>query len=1113
MKKFICVIVICMLCCTIMAQRTQKLQVVNSQEIIQKGMQFHDDGKYQDAINEYSRVPFGDVNYDLALYEKAISQEAFGDYRGAIQNINLLLELPSCQVGKNLLYSALGDCYDYLEQYDKAIEAYNKGLEVSPYDYLLHFNKGVSQMNQELYESAMESFKHAIFISPIHQSSHYRYGLCCLQLGYTVPGILALNFATIIYPYSKYCIAALQLLEEVYNEGVTAFNNDNDVTIYNPYDELNEFYKPIHNLLDSKAAESKKFKSLTNINHKVLKYNQLVFSNVSARPNSNAVEDLLYAPYFQQIINDNWYNTFCYLQLSSTNINNNKVANKALKMQKEFDDFISFSIPFIHEKASLGFFTDNDENLTYVYSKQLQLEGWGKYNDKLKNLKVKEGTWTILNQQGQIDEIANYKLGKREGSIKLYQDRQLVQLSTWKNDEPEGQVKLYKANPFFHQSIPSEEFILKNGKYEGPYKAYHSNGALSTEGSLVHSKFDGTVHYYDAQGHLTGIENYQNQEQYGPATSYYPGGQLKISTSVGAKDEETTYTEYYIDGTKKYDGFVTNNNYSGKWTCYYPSGAIMSIKNYNKEGEEDGELYNYDRNGKVTFYRRMEQGKIAEEKSYDEISGLLDHSYEFSDGKLVKVKNYNPDGSIRADFPVKNKTVTFDLYSVYGYKEFDGTLDENFNWQGSRKNYYPNGQVKEETNWQDNDMQGDGKQYYANGRLSYHATYQKGHVNGLRVSYFDNSKNQVSQERYVINDTVVGTGYDYYPDGTTKAMQWNDKNGNTLYQCYYRPDNTKSEECYYLDGALCIVKYYNRNNEIIAQDTLVNGNGTLHEYYPEGQVIRAIPVKGGKSLGMEYTYNLAGKVIDSTYYLMGDPNDMIREYYPTGETKSIGRYIEGYPHGQHSEYLVDGTKSMDEYYEFGDLISSTSYALNNTPLRVNTYFDDNMRTLQWFAPDGKTALMKLYYADNTLFKISCAQKGGKMADYENVGTGEHTFKAYYPNGALGGVISYKNGVLNGVRSIYYPNGQAYETATFSEGNFEGPVTTYYQNGSTHSKKEYKDDYRHGKYILYYPDGKIKYEGHYHYDLEHGEFNTYDKDGKLTHRVVMYYGEPIEDERF
>lgn len=149
MKKIISIIVISLFCCVSLAQRTQKLQVVNSDEIIQKGIQFHDDGKYQEAINEYAKIPFGDVNYDLALYEKALSQEAFGDYRGAIQNINQLLELPESQVERNRMYSVLGDCYDYLEQYEKAIEAYNKGLEIAPYDYMLHFNKGVSQMNQE----------------------------------------------------------------------------------------------------------------------------------------------------------------------------------------------------------------------------------------------------------------------------------------------------------------------------------------------------------------------------------------------------------------------------------------------------------------------------------------------------------------------------------------------------------------------------------------------------------------------------------------------------------------------------------------------------------------------------------------------------------------------------------------------------------------------------------------------------------------------------------------------------------------------------------------------------------------------------------------------------
>ena len=38
------------------------------------------------------------------------------------------------------MYSVLGDCYDYLEQYEKAIEAYNRGLKYDANHPILQFN-------------------------------------------------------------------------------------------------------------------------------------------------------------------------------------------------------------------------------------------------------------------------------------------------------------------------------------------------------------------------------------------------------------------------------------------------------------------------------------------------------------------------------------------------------------------------------------------------------------------------------------------------------------------------------------------------------------------------------------------------------------------------------------------------------------------------------------------------------------------------------------------------------------------------------------------------------------------------------------------------------------
>ena len=124
MKRFICFILCTLIMGTSFAQRTQNLQRVNSIEIIKKGIQYHEEGKYKEALAEYSKVPFGDANYDLAVYEKALTQEVMEDYRGAIQSVSELVDNPSCQVKRNKVFMVMGDCYDYLEQYDKAVGAY-----------------------------------------------------------------------------------------------------------------------------------------------------------------------------------------------------------------------------------------------------------------------------------------------------------------------------------------------------------------------------------------------------------------------------------------------------------------------------------------------------------------------------------------------------------------------------------------------------------------------------------------------------------------------------------------------------------------------------------------------------------------------------------------------------------------------------------------------------------------------------------------------------------------------------------------------------------------------------------------------------------------------------
>ena len=63
---------------------------------------------------------------------------------------------------------------------------------------------------------------------------------------------------------------------------------------------------------------------------------------------------------------------------------------------------------------------------------------------------------------------------------------------------------------------------------------------------------------------------------------------------------------------------------------------------------------------------------------------------------------------------------------------------------------------------------------------------------------------------------------------------------------------------------------------MIARDTLVNGNGILKNYYPEGQLKSTIPYVGGAAEGTAFFYNLHGQMIDSTSFMSGYNNGMMR---------------------------------------------------------------------------------------------------------------------------------------------------------------------------------------------------------------------------------------------
>ena len=69
-----------------------------------------------------------------------------------------------------------GTIFEYTGNTPKAIEIYQKAIKEYPYEYLLHYNLGISYLNTEQFREAQNCFKESLRCNPYHASSHMQLG-------------------------------------------------------------------------------------------------------------------------------------------------------------------------------------------------------------------------------------------------------------------------------------------------------------------------------------------------------------------------------------------------------------------------------------------------------------------------------------------------------------------------------------------------------------------------------------------------------------------------------------------------------------------------------------------------------------------------------------------------------------------------------------------------------------------------------------------------------------------------------------------------------------------------------------------------------------------------
>ena len=184
-------------------------------------------------------------------------------------------------------------------------------------------------------------------------------------------------------------------------------------------------------------------------------------------------------------------------------------------------------------------------------------------------------------------------------------------------------------------------------------------------------------------------------------------------------------------------------------------------------------------------------------------------------------------------------------------------------------------------------------------------------------------------------------------------------------------------------------------------------------------------------------------------------------------------------------------------------------------------------------------MKRIFYLSIFIFGIiSCASKletielrneDGKVIErftqHKETKLKEGKLEIYDSDGKILETAHYKNGQLNGLRTVFYENGQAQVVEQYENGIFKGLFKTFYENGALKLEGEYTngmmngkwkgyydsgelkeivtfvDNEENGPFVEYFKNGKTKTEGNYlDGDNEHGELKMYNEAGDLVRKM-------------
>ncbi|MCP4310081.1 MAG: hypothetical protein GY790_02360 [Bacteroidetes bacterium] len=480
------------------------------------------------------------------------------------------------------------------------------------------------------------------------------------------------------------------------------------------------------------------------------------------------------------------------------------------------------------------------------------------------------------------------------------------------------------------------------------------------------------------------------------------------------KNKDSTFVQiYYPNGQVSTEGTMKNGKPDGYWRTYYVTGVIKS----------EGRRSNFLLDSIWNFYNQA-----------GELQQCI--SYKIGEKSGFSIR-YRYDSPVYPGQPVM---ISKELY-VNGKKE------------GNSFYYHPTGELKQMI-------------YYKNNRK--HGMAREYSPDSVMVSVMEYNNN------YLINRERIN-----------RTDQQGRKQGT--YREYYENGRMKKEE-HYLDnqlhgyfrefdgrGELVVAMRYERGEimEEFDEDMreLLDMKSTFDQ---DGRLVFTGGYKEGIPVGIHRFYDTAGVVENAYLYnelgqkigegIIDEQGRKIRgwtDYYPTGEKRSTGNYLDNRKSGSWTYYFINGGIEQKGRFQRGRFQGLWT----------------------WYYPNGNTWREESYFngREDGLF-IEYDRYGNILAKGDYI-SGERDGEWVYHVGDHEEKGSYVIGLREGVWNYFYGNGKLKYEGGYSQGN---------------PNKRHK---------YYYYSGVLKEEQYYEMGIRENNWKKYDENGALL--MTITYKDNVE----